>query len=74
MKTIHRIMNDALTAEEYKNFCRNINPSRVKEMIDDGYQKPNMILGCGFDWDNSRQGICYWGNIQDRLNKVHKVN
>jgi hypothetical protein len=74
MKTIYRTMFEVLTPEEYKNFCKNVNPQRVgrlHHLCSENYPtRPKIILLGAFNWENSKQGYHYWENVAERLRKI----
>lgn len=78
MKTIHRIMHDVLTLEEYKNWCNSTSKDRISIMTEEiklGYRTalPSFILIGSFYWHCSQTpDKKYWGKVYERLTNLER--
>lgn len=66
MKTIHRIMYESLTPENYKKFCKNIKPEHIWWFCN--YYNPSKLTPCfilsnSFAWSNSSEKELYWHGV-----------
>ncbi len=75
MVTIHKIMSQALTPDEYERWRQNTKPSSIHAILEackeDGVivqsVAPGRILLYGFGFNGSNEGYKYWEDIESRL-------
>lgn len=71
MKTLHRLMYENLTPEEYKEFCKcKLSPDELREDYSDERVR-DALLFC-MCWDHQPQEHDYWETVYCRLRELNK--
>ena len=58
-----------LSEDEAKAFDENVNKESDKEETINQVDEPIIFLTSSFIWQNTPEGVDYWLNIVDKLNK-----
>ena len=56
----------------YDSFLLNLkndHGAEFNKFIDRHVNRPNILIACAFDWENSPQGFFYWLKIDDQWKK-----
>lgn len=71
MKTLHRLMYENLTPEEYKEFCK----CKIEKWaipMDHSISKASLVLDNCLEWWKQPQEDGYWNEVYSRLRKLNK--